>query len=68
MISSKLLLLLLEAVCRGLRHDKFGGILRHDKFVVVEAFLVSGGRHVIIILYLFVCHSLVRAGVSVLLC
>ena len=38
------------------------------EFVVVEACLVSGGRHVIIVLYLFVCRSLVRAGFSILLC
>ena len=46
----------------------FDGILRHDEFVVVEACLVSGRRHVIIVLYLFICRSLVRAGFSVLPC
>ena len=46
----------------------FDGILGHNEFVAIEACLVSGGRHVIIILYLFICRSLVRAGFSVLLC
>ena len=46
----------------------FDGILRHDKFVIVEACLVFGGRHVIIVLYLSVCRSLMRAGFSILLC
>ena len=46
----------------------FDGILGHDEFVVVEACLVSGGRYVIIILYLFVCRSLMRDGFSILLC
>ena len=69
MISSKLLLLFLEAVCRGHKPTfetlLFDGILRHDEFVVVEARHISGGRH--IIPYLFFCRSLMRAGVSVLL-
>ena len=43
------------------------GILWYAEFVVTEAYLISGGRHVIIILYLFVCRSLMRAGISVLL-
>ena len=48
LISSKLLLFFLEAARRG--HKPvfemllFDGILRHDKFVVVEACLVFGGR------------------------
>ena len=44
----------------------FHGILRHDEFVIVEACLVSGGRH--IVLYLFFGRSLMRAGVPLLLC
>ena len=44
------------------------GILWHDEFVVVEACLIFGGRHVIIILYLSVCRFLMRAGLSILLC
>ena len=70
LISSKLLPLFLEAIRRGhkpaFKTLLFDGILRHDEFVVVEACLVSGGRHVI--LYFFVCCFLMRAGVSVLLC
>ena len=46
----------------------FDGILRHDKFVMVEASLVFGGRHVIIALYPFVYRSLMRTGFSILLC
>ena len=60
-----------EAVCCGhkpaFKTLLFDGILRHDEFVVVEACLVSGGRYVIIVLYLFVCRPLVRAGISVFL-
>ena len=44
----------------------FDGILGHDEFVVIEACLVFGGRHVIFVL--LVCRSLLRAGYSVLLC
>ena len=46
----------------------FDGILRHDKFVVVKACLVFEGRRIIIVLNLFFCRSIMRAGVSVLLC
>src|SRR3954469_7363678 len=46
----------------------FDGILWHDEFIVVEACLVSGGRHIIVILNLSVCRSLMRAGFSILLC
>ena len=45
----------------------FDGILRYDKFVVVEACLVFGGRHVIFVLILFVSRSLMRDGSFVLL-
>ena len=62
--------LFLEAVRHGhkpaFKTLLFDGILRHDEFIVVEACLVSGGR--LIILYLFFCRFLMRAGVSVLLC
>ena len=45
----------------------FDGILRHDKFIVVEACLVFGGRHIIVVLDLPVRSSLMRAGSFVLL-
>ena len=45
----------------------FDGVLRHDKFFVVEACFIFGGRHVIIVLDLSVCRSLMRAGFSILL-
>ena len=72
LISSELLLFFLEASCRGdkpaLETLLLNGILWHDEFVVVEACLVFGGRHIIIVLDLFVCRSLTRAGFSILLC
>ena len=43
-------------------------ILWHDDFVIVEACLVFGGRHIIVVLDLPVCRSLMRAGFSILLC
>src|SRR3954465_7129903 len=47
----------------------FDRILRYDEFVVVvKACLAFGGRHIIIILNLSVCRSLMRAGFSILLC
>ena len=45
----------------------FDGILWHDKFVIVEACLVFGGRHIIVVLDLPVCRSLMGAGFSILL-
>ena len=72
LISSELLLFFLEASCRGhkpaLKTLLFDGILWHGEFVVVEACLVFRGRHVIIVLYLSVCRSLMRDGFSILLC
>ena len=72
LISSELLLFLLEASCRGhkpaLKTFLFNGILWHDEFVVVKACLVFGGRHIIIVLDLSVCRSLMRASFSILLC
>ena len=72
LISSKLLLFFLEASCCGhkpaLKTLLLDGILWHDEFVVVEACLVFGGRHIIIVLDLSVCRSLMRAGFSILLC
>ena len=71
MISSKLLLLFLEAVCRGhkpaFKMLLFDGILRHDEFIVVEACLVFGGRHIVVVFNLSVGRSLMRAGFSILL-
>ena len=72
LISLKLLLFLLEAACHGYEPAfemlLFDGILWHDEFVVVKAFLVFGGGHVIVILLLSVCRSVRRAGFSILLC
>ncbi len=72
LISSELLLFFLEASCRGhkpaLETLLLNGILWHDEFVVIEACLFFGGRHIIIVLDLSVCHSLMRAGFSILLC
>ena len=66
-----MLLFFLEASCRGhkpaLKMLLLDGILWHDEFVVVEACLVFGGRHIIFILDLTVCRSLMRTGFSVLL-
>ena len=45
----------------------FDRILWHDEFVVVEACLVLGERHVIVVLILFVGRSLMRAGSFILL-
>ena len=65
----KLLLLFLKAIFRGYKSALeallFDEILWHGEFVIVEACLVFGGRH--IILYLFFCRSLMRAGVPVVL-
>ena len=72
LISSELLLFFLEAACPGHKPTfetlLFDGILWHDEFVVVEACLVFGGRHIIIVLNLSICRSLMRAGFSILLC
>ena len=62
----------LQSICQLANLDQlevllFDGILWHDEFVVVEACLVFGGRHVIIILLLSICRSLRRAGLSILL-
>ena len=71
MVSSKLLLFLLEAACRGYESVfetlLVDGILWHDEFIVVEACLVFGGRRVIVVLILFVGCSLTRVGSFLLL-
>ena len=71
MISLKLLLLFLKAICCGYKSVLealfLGGIRRHDKFVIVEVCLIFGGRHVVIILRLSICRSLGRAIFSILL-
>ena len=71
MVSSKLLLFFLEAACSGHKPAfemlLFDGILWHDEFVVVEACLVFGGRHIIVVLDLPVCRFLMRVGSFVLL-
>ena len=72
LISSKSLLFFLEASCRGhkpgLKMLLLDGILWHDEFVIVEACLIFGGRHIIIVLDLSVCRSLMGDGFSTLLC
>ena len=72
LISFELLLFFLEASCRGhkpaLKTLLLDGILWHDEFIVVEACLVFGGRHIVIVLDLSVYRFLVRAGFSILLC
>ena len=72
LISSELLLFFLEASCHGhkpaLEMLLLNGILWHDEFVVIEACLVFGGRHIIIVLDFSVCRSLMRASFSILLC
>ena len=66
-----MLLFFLEAARRGHKPAfetlLFDGILRHDKFVVVEACFVFGGRPIIIVLDLSVYRSLMRAGFCILL-
>ena len=66
-----MLLFFLEAARRGHKPAfetlLFDGILWHDEFVVVEACLVFGGRHIIVVLDLPVCRSLMGAGFSILL-
>ena len=42
--------------------------LDDDEFVIIEACLIFGGRRIVIILDLLVCHSLMRAGFSIFLC
>ena len=53
MISLKLLLLFLKAICRGhkpaLEALLLDRILRHDEFFVAKAHFVFGERHVIIV-------------------
>ena len=71
LISPKRLLFFLEASCRGhkpaLKTLLLDGILWHDEFVIVEACLVFGGRHIIVVLNLSVGRSLMRAGFFILL-
>ena len=72
LISSKMLLFFHKASGYGqkpaLKTLLLDLILWHDEFVVVEACLIFGGRHIIIVLDLSVCRSLVRAGFSILMC
>ena len=67
----KLLLLFLQAICRGhkpaLEALLFDGILWYGEFIVAEACLIFGGGHVIVILLLSVYRSLRRDGSSILL-
>ena len=71
MISLKLLLIFLQAICHGhkpaLEALLFDGILWHGEFVIAEACLVFGGGYVIIIICLSICRFLMRAASSILL-
>ena len=66
-----MLLFFLVAACRGyvpaFETLLFDVILWHDEFVVVEACLIFGGRHIIVVLDLPVRSSLMRADSFVLL-
>ena len=71
LISSELLLFFLEASCCGhkpaLKMLLLDGILWHDEFIVVEACLVFGGRHIVIVLQVSVRHLFVWASLPVFL-
>ena len=71
MISLKLLLLFLKAICRGykpvLEALLFDRILWYGEFIVAEACLVFEGGHVIVIIRLSASRSLRRAGSFILL-
>ena len=59
LVSLELLLLLLQASCSGyklaLEALLLYGILWYAEFVVTEAHLVFGGRHIVIVLQVSVC-------------
>ena len=71
MISLKLLLLFLKAICRGykpaLKALLIDGLLRHDKVFVVEARLILGRWKIITVLRFFVNGMFIRADSSILL-
>ena len=66
MISLKLLLLLLQAPCRGnkaaLKALLLDGILWHDKFFIAEAHLILEERHVIVVLRVVIHILFIGAG------
>ena len=70
MVSSKLLLLFLQAFCCGykaaLEALLFDGIHGHEKFFVAEAHLVFREGHVIVILWFSVCCLFLRASFPIL--
>ena len=65
----KLLLLFLQAFCSGykpaLEALLLDGILRHDKFVVAEAYLVIGEWHVVVILQVSIHRLFIWANLPV---
>ena len=65
LVSLKLLLLLLQALCHGykpvLKTLLLDRILLHDKFFVAEAHLVLGGWKIITVLRVFVYGLFIRA-------
>ena len=71
LISLELLLLLFQASCSGykpaLEALLLYGILWDAEFVVTEAHLVFGGRHIVIVLQVSVCRLFVWASLPVFL-
>ena len=71
LISLELLLLLFQASCSGykpaLEALLLYGILRHVEFIVAEAHLVFGGRHIVVILQVSVRHLFIWANLPVFL-
>ena len=71
LISLELLLLLFQASCSGykpaLKALLLYGILRYAELIVAEAHLVFGGRHIVVILHVFVRRLFLWADLPVFL-
>ena len=65
------MLLFLQPFCSGykpaLEALLLDGILRHDKFIIIEAHLVFGERHIIAVLQVSICCLFIWASLPVLL-
>ena len=71
LISLVLLLLLFQTSCSGykpaLKVLLLYGILRYAEFIVDEAHLVFGGRHIVVILHVSICRLFLWADLPVFL-
>ena len=69
LISLKLLLLLLQALCSGyksaLKTLLLDGILRHDKFFIAEDPFFLGERHVVVVLRIVVHGLFIGTGLPI---